>query len=73
LQADVNKRTEEFDKQHPDLTKLTDKEKADLQTLRRDQQEVAELVEEFAQPGGNKPEADKKPEPGDKKPEGEKP
>jgi hypothetical protein len=67
LQADLNKRTEEFGKQHPDPAKLTDKEKAELQTLRRDQQEVAELIEEFAQPGANKP------EPGGNKPEGEKP
>jgi hypothetical protein len=61
MQQDVNKRTEEFTKQHPDAAKWTDKEKAFLQALRRDQQEVADLIEEMNRPGDDpgEPEGDK--------------
>jgi hypothetical protein len=58
LQAEVNKRTEEFARQHPDPKKLTEKEQAELQAIRRDQQEVAELLEDLTQPAedeGGKP------------------
>lgn len=58
MQAEVNKRTEDFRKAHPDLTKLDDKGKAELQGIRREQQEIAELLEELIQPdegGGDKP------------------
>jgi hypothetical protein len=58
MQADVNQRTEDFNKQHPDLAKLNDKERTELKGLRRDQQEVADLVEELTQPpdaDGDKP------------------
>jgi hypothetical protein len=58
MQADVNKQTEGFRKAHPDLAKLDDKGKAELQGIRRAQQEVAELLEELLEPdegGGDKP------------------
>ena len=58
LQAEINQRTDEFAKQHPDPTKLTDKEKAELQAIRREQQEVAELLDALTQPAdaeGGKP------------------
>src|SRR5262249_21197134 len=50
MQVDVNKQTEEFRKEHPDLTKLDDKSKARLQKIRRAQQEVAELLDELLDP-----------------------
>ena len=57
LQAEVNQRTEDFGKQHPDPKKYTDKEKAELQEIRREQQEIASLLEELtpsgAPEGGN--------------------
>jgi hypothetical protein len=58
MQADVNKHTEEFRKAHPDPDKLDDKSKAELRKLRREQQEVAELLDELLEPepgGGDKP------------------
>jgi hypothetical protein len=58
LQADINKRTEDFRKAHPDPMKLDDKGRAELQTIRKAQQEVAELLEELIEPGeagGDKP------------------
>jgi hypothetical protein len=50
LQAELNKRTEEFGRKHPDLKKLTDKDRDELKALRRDQQEVSELLDEMTQP-----------------------
>jgi hypothetical protein len=58
MQADVNQHTEEFRKAHPDLAKLDDKSKAELRKIRREQQEVAELLDELLEPepgGGDKP------------------
>ncbi len=58
MQADVNKHTLDFRKAHPDLTKLDDKAKSELQDLRRQQEEVADLLEELLEPddgGGDKP------------------
>jgi DNA repair exonuclease SbcCD ATPase subunit len=58
MQVDVNKQTEDFRKAHPDLTKLDDKSKTELQQIRRAQQEVAELLDELLDPGeggGDKP------------------
>jgi hypothetical protein len=58
LQEEVNKRTEEFSRQHPDLTKLTKEQKAELESIRQDQQEVADLLEQLTQPArseGDKP------------------
>src|SRR5262249_28774805 len=44
LQKEVNDRTEAFRKKHPDLDKLGPKEKAELQEIRREQKEVADLL-----------------------------
>jgi hypothetical protein len=58
MQADINKHTEDFRKAHPDPEKLNDKEKTELQDIRRAQEEVAELLEELIEPdegGGDKP------------------
>jgi hypothetical protein len=57
LQVDINKRTEEFAQQHPDVKKLTEKEQDDLQAIRREQQEVADLLEELTKPA-EEPEGD---------------
>jgi DNA repair exonuclease SbcCD ATPase subunit len=45
LQADVGERTAAFDKAHPDRSKLTPDELAELEFLKRAQIDVAELVE----------------------------
>ena len=50
MQADVNKRTEDFRKAHPDPAKLDEKGKAELQDIRRSQQEIAELLDELIEP-----------------------
>jgi hypothetical protein len=50
LQAEVNQHTEDFAKKHPDPKKLDDKAKAELQSIRRDQAEVGELLEELNRP-----------------------
>jgi hypothetical protein len=59
MQADVNKHTEDFRKAHPDPAKLDEKSKGELRKIRREQQEVAELLEELLEPpdegGGDKP------------------
>ena len=47
LQAEVNARTKEFATKHPDEKKLTPAEKKELEAIRREQREVAELVEEY--------------------------
>jgi hypothetical protein len=49
LQAEVNERTKEFAKKHPDEKKLTEDEKKELEAIRREQREIAELVEEYTQ------------------------
>jgi hypothetical protein len=55
LQEDINNRTEEFAKGHPDPKNLDDKAKAELEGIRRDQQDVAELLEKLR--GGGEPNA----------------
>jgi hypothetical protein len=63
LQLEVKQKTEEFRKKHPDPEKLTDKEKAERQALRKMQQDVLELFEELRRPAGEQPnerEGDKK-------------
>jgi hypothetical protein len=52
MQADVNRRTEAFRKKHPDLEALDEKQKNELQSLRRDQQDVRELLDEMNRPAG---------------------
>jgi t-SNARE complex subunit (syntaxin) len=62
LQAELNQRTEEFAKDHPDKAKLTEEELAELKDLEQAQREIATLFEQMAklfqeqQPKQEKPE-----------------
>jgi hypothetical protein len=49
LQAELNERTAEFAKKHPDVTQLTEEDKAELRELQQAQTEIAELFEQLAQ------------------------
>ena len=58
LQAEVNQKTEQFAKDHPDAAKLTEIEKADLELLRKTQRDIADLIREFSpadEPKGGQP------------------
>jgi hypothetical protein len=50
IQSEINKRTEEFARQHPDTTKLTEKDQAELQAIQKEQEEVRGLLDGLAQP-----------------------
>lgn len=50
MQEEVNRRTDDFAKQHPDPKKLTKKEQLELDSIRKDQVEVAELLDEWTNP-----------------------
>ena len=50
LQEEINERTRLFDKEHPDREKLTKKDADDLQILRQEQGEVAELFQQLTAP-----------------------
>ena len=50
MQAEINQRTDEFNKQHPDLGKLTKDEQTELQSIRREQQDVADLLDALTRP-----------------------
>jgi hypothetical protein len=50
LQKDINQRTETFKKQHPDPKKLQEKDRTELESIRKDQQDVAELIDELTRP-----------------------
>jgi hypothetical protein len=50
MQSEINQKTEDFARQHPDSAKLTDKQKAELQAIRKEQKEVADLLDEIAEP-----------------------
>jgi hypothetical protein len=52
LQKDVNERTETFKKQHLDLKNLPEKDRTMLESIRKDQQDVAELIDEVNRPAG---------------------
>ncbi len=52
LQKDINERTEVFKKQHLDLKNLPQKDRAVLESIRKDQQDVAELIDELNRPAG---------------------
>lgn len=59
LQKEVNDRTTEFAKKHPNPGALDAKAKAELQEVRREQKEVADLLERLTQPlGGEDAKAD---------------
>jgi hypothetical protein len=59
LQVDVNARTERFHQQHPDVTKLTEKQRQALQALRQEQQDVADLFQQLT--SAEEPAEEKKP------------
>lgn len=48
LQAELNQRTSQFAKEHPDQDKLTPAEKDELKELEQAQREIAELFEQMA-------------------------
>jgi hypothetical protein len=48
LQAELNERTAQFAKDHPDPDKLTDDEKAELKELEQAQREITELFEKMS-------------------------
>jgi len=50
LQAEIIQRTQAFAKAHPDTSKLTPEEMAELRRLRQTQLEIAELIQEFMPP-----------------------
>jgi uncharacterized integral membrane protein len=52
LQKDINQRTETFKKEHPDPKKLEEKDRGELRSIRNDQQDVAELLDELTRPAG---------------------
>src|SRR5262249_44924126 len=62
MHPDALEESKEFKRKHPDLTKLNDKEQAELQAIRRQEQDVKELFEELRRPAG-----EPAPEGGDKK------
>jgi hypothetical protein len=61
LQTEVYERTEAFRKKHPDPTKLTAKEKAELAEIVREQKEVADLLDQLSRPPGEGDDPDDKP------------
>jgi hypothetical protein len=58
LQAELNERTAQFAKEHPDANKLNAEEKAELADLERAQREIAALFELMAQKVQKKPNPD---------------
>jgi hypothetical protein len=62
LQKDINRRTETFRKEHPALKNLPEKKRRELEAIRKDQQDVAELIDELNRPAGEAGDAE-----GDKK------
>jgi hypothetical protein len=68
MQKEVNERTEAFKKKHPDPERLGPKSKAELQEIRREQKEVADLLDQLNRPAGEEPEGDEdKPADGEEK------
>jgi hypothetical protein len=52
LQQELNERTENFGKQHPNRAKLNEDEKRELDSLSKEQKEVGELLDEITKPSG---------------------
>jgi hypothetical protein len=50
LQQEINDRTRAFDKEHPDRAKLTKREEDDLQAIRQEQGEIADLFQQLSAP-----------------------
>jgi len=55
LQLDVNQRTEEFGRKHPDAARLTADQKKELAVIRQDQADVSDLLDKLTAPEGGKP------------------
>ena len=72
LQKEVNDRTKAFMERHPDPKKLGPKEKAELQEIRREQKEVADLLEQLTRPAGEEPMPDEDEKDADEKDNGAK-
>ena len=60
MQKEVNDRTAAFQKDHADPAKFGDKEKGELQDIRKEQQDVIDLLEEFRHPSAPDGEGEKK-------------
>jgi hypothetical protein len=60
LQKEVNDRTEDFRKKHPNADNLGPKEKAELQEILQEQKEVADLLKRYIRPAGDEPDAEMK-------------
>jgi hypothetical protein len=60
MQKEVNERTAALQKDYPDPSKYGDKEKGELQDIRKEQQDVLDLLEEFRHPPEPGGEGDKK-------------
>jgi hypothetical protein len=52
MQAEVYQRTDEFNQKHPNTKQLGPKERAELEEIRREQKDVADLLEELTRPVG---------------------
>ncbi|HVL11592.1 MAG TPA: hypothetical protein VM529_03455 [Gemmata sp.] len=62
LQAELNQRTAEFDKLHPDAAKLTDEERDELKELEAAQRDIAALFGEMAKLFGEQQQPDGPPD-----------
>jgi hypothetical protein len=58
LQLEINERTKDFQKHYPDAAKRTEKQKQELQSIQKEQQEVSDLFEDMRK--SMTPEGDKK-------------
>ena len=59
MQKEVNEKTAAFRKPHPDLDNLSARDRKELDEIRREQKEVADLLEKLTEPDGEPDEGDK--------------
>jgi tRNA(Met) C34 N-acetyltransferase TmcA len=59
LQEDINRRTTAFGRKHPDTAKLNPKEQQELESLRQEQEELKDLLQELTAPAAAEPEGGK--------------
>jgi peptidoglycan hydrolase CwlO-like protein len=55
----VNRRTEDFRRRNPNVENLENKAKTELDEIRREQKEVADLLEQLTRPPGEMPDEKK--------------
>ncbi len=67
MQEEVNARTADFRKRHPELDDLPPKAKAELEDIRREQKEVGDLLDRLTTPPGEEPGDEKKDDKKDEK------